>query len=187
MYAQNFSWRQYLTAADYMDFNRDSQNNMVRLMNNRKASATDLKVARRHVDEAKSRFLATIFNRSIRYVDISTQHVSREYSYVATQTESNAVYFRHFDDVKFQVVLFWWVGLMNYLQKSFPECFKVSPAKNPQQADPLQMRVRTTAALEKYLNGSEESVYRENYMNQLQHLSDMIKQGKEMEKLNNKR
>ena len=94
--------------------------------------------------------------------------------------------FTNYPDYKFQCILFWWVGTMNWLQKKYPKVFKKSPTKGQAQSNPLEVYTRTTATMEKYLGINEEEMNRELYTNVLQHLQDMMDESDRMKELNKK-
>jgi hypothetical protein len=91
-------------------------------------------------------------------------------------------------EVQWQVILFWWTGVMKYLMRQYPRCFaKPKPGDKPSQrkgSDPLSIYTRITATMEKHLQGMDEAkVNRETCHNVLQHLDDIAREADEMEKL----
>ena len=95
--------------------------------------------------------------------------------------------FEHFSDVKFQCVLFWWTGTMNWWQKKYPKVFRSGSPKKNAVSTPLELYTRQTATMEKYLGINEEEMNRELYTNVLQHLQDMMDESDRMKELNNKK
>lgn len=184
---QNFSWRQYRYACDYMSYYVMEQNRLVGMTMKGDASTRDMKKQQRAVARAKAMFLATVFNRRVRYVDTETKCLMRGYTYVSWQSMKNLQDFIGFPDYKFQVVLFWWVGMMGYLQKKYPKVFRKSDVRKQASVNPLDVYTRTTATMEKHIGINEEELNRELYTNVLQHLQDMIDESDRMKELERKK
>lgn len=180
---QNFKWRQYRISTEYMDYYVSQANRLIQMEENPQTSGRDLKKQLKATNLAKTMFLATIFNAQVKYMDTETLRVTKGYTYVSNQSISNLRAFRSFPDEKFQCVLFWWCGMMNYLQKNYPLVFKKQTSKKQEQVNPLELYTRTTATMEKYLGLKEEDVNRETFTVVLRHLNDMAEHAKEMEKL----
>ena len=182
---QNFQWRQYRIAGEYMGYFINESNRLVK-MRESNVSASEMKKQLHAVARAKGLFLATLFNRKVKFVDAETKLIRKEFVYVSSQSIRNWRDFEHFSDVKFQVVLFWWTGTMNWLQKKYPKVFKSTNPKKNTVANPLALYTRQTATMEKYLGINEEELNRELYTNVLQHLQDMMDESDRMKELNNK-
>lgn len=179
---QNFSYSQYRVAGEYMSLYVMESNKLSRLA----AGTRARKMQEEAVCKARAYFLATLFNRRIRYVDRETNLKTKGFMYVAGQGERNWKDFTGFSDVQFQCVLFWWSATMNWLQKRFPKVFKAdSPDKNS-RTNPLDLYTRITSNMEKYLGIHEESLNREFYMNVLQHLQNMMDESDRMRELDKK-
>jgi hypothetical protein len=184
---QDFSWQRYRFANDYMSFYIDQQNTLLRMMQHPlKYSKRQFVEAEKAVDLARSMFLATIFNSRVRTIDEETQKFRSTYSYQSNQHSDNAIYFRRFPDIQWQVVLFWWSGMMAYLQKKYPHCFKQTPTKGGQTQNPLDLYTRTTATMQKYTTLKEDDVNHQTFHIILQHLEDMAKENEEMERIRKK-
>lgn len=184
---QNFQWKQYRLSGEYMSYYISESNRLVKMMSpNSGASPNDIKKQHHAVARAKGMFLATIFNRKVKYVDAETKLIRRDYAYVSCQSTKNWKDFARFSDVKFQVVLFWWTGTLNWLQKKYPKVFNSSSPKKNAMANPLELYTRQTATMEKYLGIHEEALNRELYTNVLQHLQDMMDESDRMKALENK-
>lgn len=185
---QNFQWRQYRLAGEYMTYYVTEENRLAQMKVQGTVSERDMLRQMRAVSRAKAMFLATLFNRKIKYIDTETKLVMRGYNYVSWQSMKNLHDFMHYPDHKFQCILFWWVGTMNWLQKKYPKVFKKSaPTKGQKQSNPLELYSRTTATMEKYLGINEEEMNRELYTNVLQHLQDMMDESDRMKELNSKK
>lgn len=180
---QDFSWTQYRIAGEYLNYYVSESNRLNELIARGNASELDLRKQTRATARAKALFLATLYRRKVKVVDEETRLVERKYAYLSSQSIRNMQDFISFSDVKFQVVLFWWTGMMGYLQKKFPRVFKESDPKRSGSVNPLEIYTRTTATMEKYLGIHEKELGRETYTNVLQHLNDMME---ENEKLNKK-
>ena len=113
------------------------------------------------VARAKGMFLATLFNRRVKFVDAETKLIRKDYTYVSCQSMNNWRDFAGFSDVKFQCVLFWWTGTMNRLQKKYPKVFRSGSPKKNAVANPLELYTRQTAIMEKYLGINEEELNRQ--------------------------
>lgn len=186
---QNFSWQQYRFAQDLMDNYIKQSNNYVKMNRYRtRFSPEQLIKQEQTVDLARAMFLACIFNAKVRYIDTDTKKAVHGFHYTSNQFSDNAQYFRRFPDEKWQVVLFWWSGMMRYLQKQFPHVFKQSKVKDGSAVqNPLEVYTATIATLEKYLKQTEEELNRKTFMLTLETLERMAKENEEMEKLNKKR
>ena len=186
---QNFSWRQYDLACAYMGIYIKCSNELAQLMQSPRSSKADIQKRIKWMEQSKASFLASIFNGKIKYLDLETGLKRKAYEFVSYQSTENIKYFRHFSDTKFQCVLWWWAGMMNYLQKQYPKCFKAPTRKKGRGAapqDPLQQQAQLTATLEKYTGQNDLELYRKNYTYVLKHLNNMIEQNDEMEKMNKK-
>lgn len=183
---QNFSWQQYRFAQDWLDYHTRVSNHLLYQQKHRSSfSQKEIDKTVQNVDMARASFLATIFNGKVRGVDELSQKFYKAWEYRSNQHSENAKYFRHFDPVKFQVITFWWNGMMAYLQKQYPNMFKpASPESDT--SNPLEVYVRTSATLEKYLGFTEKQINNQLFHVVLQHIDDMIKENKEMEKIRNK-
>lgn len=186
MLMQNFSWRQYRLANEYMDYYIMESNRLVSMRSGDMPEREFRKQARA-VARAKGLFLATLFNRRVRYVDTETKMVRSGYAYVSWQSVRNWHDFSGFSDVRFQVVLFWWRGTLGWLCKKYPKCFKASAPSKGAKSDPLSLYTRQTATMEKYLGINEEQLGRELYTNVLQHLQDMMDESDRMKELERKK
>ncbi|MDD3037892.1 hypothetical protein [Bacteroides sp.] len=183
---QNFKWRQYRIACDYMSYYLIEQDQLVGMKFRKNQSASELKKQTEVVRTAKAMFLATIFNGRVKFVDAETKRMVCDYAYVSNQSTDHLKSFKVFPDAKFQCILFWWAGMMNYLQGKYPKAFKEENPKRQAMVNPLDLYTRTTAVMEKYLGINEEKLNRETYTVVLQHINDMAREQAEMDKLNNR-
>lgn len=184
---QNFQWRQYRIAQEYMSYYISESNRLVKMQQSEGMTVRELKKQAHAVARAKGMFLATLFNRRVKFVDAETKLIRKDYTYVSHQSVKNWRDFEHFSDVKFQCVLFWWSGTMNWLQTKYPKVFKSGNPKKAAVANPLELYTRQTATMEKYLGINEEEMNRELYTNVLQHLQDMMDESDRMKALENKK
>ena len=92
-------------------------------------------------------------------------------------------------EVEWQVVMFWWSSMMQYLKEQYPKCFKSSakPSRSKQQPLPIELYTRSMATLQKYLGGlTEDEINAQTAHAILRHLNDMAVEAEEMEKLRRK-
>lgn len=185
---QDFSWQRYRFAQDYMEMYLRMSNKFIRMSRQpRKFSMRELKEQQKIVNKAKACFLATIYNGKIRYIDEDTGKWTKDFSFVASQANDNYKDFLHFDAVRWQVVLLWWSGMMQYLRQKFKHCFKRQKPDNNTPSTPLDLYTRTVATMEKYLGLDEKTVNGQNFFVVLQHMEDMAVQNEEMEKIKAKK
>ena len=91
-------------------------------------------------------------------------------------------------EVEWQVVMFWWSSMMQYLKEQYPKCFKSSakPSRSRQPL-PIELYTRSMATLQKYLGGlTEDEINAQTAHAILRHLNDMALEAEEMEKLRRK-
>jgi hypothetical protein len=92
-------------------------------------------------------------------------------------------------EVEWQVVMFWWSSMMQYLKEQYPKCFKSSakPSRSQRQTLPIELYTRSTATLQKYLGGlTEDEINAQTAHAILRHLNDMAEEAEEMEKIRRK-
>jgi len=95
-------------------------------------------------------------------------------------------------EVEWQVVMFWWSSMMQYLKEQYPKCFKAGNKKSrsraKQQPLPIELYTRSMATLQKYLGGlTEDEINAQTAHAILRHLNDMAVEAEEMEKIRKKR
>ena len=178
---QDFSWEQYRHLQDYMELFVRQQNQILKLQQTAvgapvpaaaKAPVPDgspsgkLAALQREAQATRNRFLAVLFKLGDNRQSAITKKVT---------------------DVRWQVILFWWSGLMRYLQKEYPHCFKSSGGKKGKTpANPLQLYVNITATMQKYLQLDEDKVNRQTFHLTLEALERMAKEAEEMERISKK-
>lgn len=88
-------------------------------------------------------------------------------------------------DVRWQVVLFWWSGLMRWLQEKYPHCFKAAkPGKRSRRHNPLEIYVSVIATMQGEYKLTEREINEQSFHVVLEQLERLSKQSEEMEKLN---
>ena len=97
-----------------------------------------------------------------------------------------------FNEVEWQVVMFWWSSMMQYLKEQYPKCFKAGNKKPRSRAKqpplPIELYTRSMATLQKYLGGlTEDEINAQTAHAILRHLNDMALEAEEMEKIRKKR
>ncbi len=183
-----FSWAQYRFASDMMQSYTQLSNNLIKMQERGTFSEEQMAQQAESIDTAKAMFLATIFNAKTDYIDTNTGMVKHDYHYETNQCTANTAYFRGFPDVKWQVILFWWTGIMHTLSKRYPHVFKVQktdPRKRP--STPLEIYTATTATMQKYAGLTEDQVNNQSYSLVLEHLERLSKENEEMERIRKKK
>lgn len=183
-----FSWQQYRFAADLMGQYISLSNNLVK-MKQMKGRFTAEQIAQQadSMDQARSMFLATIFNRRIDFIDPNTNLKVHDFHYDTRQYETQAPVFRHFPDHKWQPILFWWTGMTHTLSRRYPHVFKVQKLNRKEQpSTPLEIYTATIATMQKYASLTEDQVNNQSYSLVLEHLERLSKENEEMEKIRKK-
>lgn len=183
-----FSWQQYRFATDLMGQYISLSNNLVK-MKQMKGRFTAEQIAQQadSMDQARSMFLATIFNRRIDFIDPNTNLKVHDFHYDTRQYETQAPVFRHFPDHKWQPILFWWTGMTHTLSRRYPHVFKVQKLNRKEQpSTPLEIYTATIATMQKYASLTEDQVNNQSYSLVLEHLERLSKENEEMEKIRKK-
>lgn len=90
-------------------------------------------------------------------------------------------------DVEWQVLMFWWASVMQYLKEQYPKCFKSAPKSSKKKHPlPIEMYVNSTGTLEKYLEQREGDIKNKSAHLILYHLNRMAVEAEEMEKIRKK-
>ena len=183
-----FSWQQYRFAADLMGQYISLSNNLVK-MKQMKGRFTAEQIAQQtdSMDQARSMFLATIFNRRIDFIDPNTNLKVHDFHYDTRQYETQASVFRHFPDHQWQPILFWWTGMTHILSRRYPHVFKVQNLNRKEQpSTPLEIYTATIATMQKYASLTEDQVNNQSYSLVLEHLERLSKENEEMENIRKK-
>lgn len=186
---QDFSWQRFRFAQDYMDAYVKAENNLLYMQKHSgRFSDNDIIKQCKYVDLLRSQFLATIFCAKSHYVDEKTKNIVSGYIYVSNQSSDNAKYFRGFDVIQWQVITFWWTGMMTYLSKTYTHVYKKQNLKSPKLKDfnPLTLYVCSMATMEKYLGLSEDTLNKQTFHLCLQHMENMSIENESLEKSNKK-
>lgn len=182
-----FSWSQYRFASDTMQSYVQLSNNLVRMKEMGRFSNEQLEQQAKNANLARAMFLATIFNAKTDYVDTNTGIVKHDYHYESNQCTDNADYFRSISDTQWQVILFWWTGIMHTLSRRYPHVFKVQKIKkNAAPSTPLEIYTATTATMQKYAGLTEDQVNHQSYSLVLEHLERMSRESEELERMRKK-
>ena len=186
---QDFSWQRYRLVQDYLQLYYRQQNMLVALgrknmrrKKNRQAFVEQMKKA----TETRSVFLSLLFLAERKVLDKDTGRRKKTVSYDYSACVENAQYFNRFDEIKFQVVLMWWTGIMTYLQTKFPHVFKTTDVKANAKVNPLEVYARMAATMEKHIGIDEERLNNENFHIVLQHMEDIAVTNEEYEKIKRK-
>lgn len=183
-----FSWSQYRLATEAMQSYVSLSNSLV-IMKQR-GTFSDAQMARqaKSVDMARAMFLATIFNASVKHIDTATGMIHKDYHYESNQITDNAQYFRHFPDTKWQVILFWWTGIMHTLSTRYPHVFKVQKVdKKKRPSSSMEIYTATIATMQKYVGINEKDCNNQSYSLVLEQLERMSKENEELERMRKKK
>ena len=165
-----YTWREYRLLTDWMQEYMRCANAMAQSKREDVRSKNQAAL-----DKARNEFLAVLFK-------FATSDISHHTSDI----------FEGFSPIKWQVILFWWSGLMVQLAKKFPRVFKVQPVKKSrkgkQHTSPWDFYNSVTASIQKYIGGlSAQDVDNQPYGVTLQQLEMMAVEAEEMEKIKNKK
>ena len=171
------SWAQYRLANDWMEVYTNAANGLIAEQEKHaKANPERIRSLAEQQENARLEVLAQLF-------------------YVSDPAEPSKVksaprrLLRKITDVEWQVCLFWWSSMMQYLKEQYPKCFKSSakPSRSRQQPLPIELYTRSMATLQKYLGGlTEDEINAQTAHAILRHLNDMAVEAEEMEKLRRK-
>lgn len=178
-----FSWQQYRFASDMMQTYTLLSNNLEKMKKMDKFSEEQLKIQAESVASARNMFLATIFNTTTLYVDPTTGITKYDFHYESKQFTENAGYFFNYPEANWQVILFWWSGIMHTLAHRYPHVFKVQKVSNSKPQTPMEIYTATTATMQKYAGLTEDQVNTQSYSLVLEHLERLSKENEEMEKM----
>lgn len=179
---QDFSWRQFKWASDYLTLYRDESVVLLDLARSG-AKKDEIKKQTRVVRSARNLFLATIFTPRKRVVNPETHRIETVYRF---ETGQAARYHRRFNsvsDIRFRCILFFWDGLSHYLHNAFPLIYKEEGAAT---VDALKAEAQITETLKRRSNLTTEEVYAEPYTHILETLERLASEAKEIEKLRTK-
>lgn len=178
-----FSWQQYRFASDMMQTYTKLSNNLVKMKKMDKFTEEQLQTQAESVASARNMFLATIFNTTTQYVDPTTGITKYDFHYESKQFTENAGYFVKYPEANWQVILFWWSGIMHTLARRYPHVFKVQKVSNSKPQTPMEIYTATTATMQKYAGLTEDQVNTQSYSLVLEHLERLSKENEEMEKM----
>lgn len=191
----DFTWTQFRMAGDAMTYYVQQANRLEHMRRQQAAGrgsdvaslmpSHEMRKQMRQVSKAKGLFLATIFSQRRKFVDSETKRLRRDWRYVSNQSTDNAELFRNVSDVRWQVVLWWWEGMMQYLAAKYSKVYKKGGTEKS-SGNVLDVYTRTVATMEKYLGMDDEQIGRQPYTVVLQHLNDMIEQSEEIERASRK-
>lgn len=111
-------------------------NNLVKMKKMDKFTEEQLQTQAQSVASARNMFLATIFNTTTQYIDPTTGITKYDFHYESKQFTENAGYFVNYPEANWQVILFWWSGIMHTLARRYPHVFKVQKVDNKKAANP---------------------------------------------------
>ena len=160
-------WEQYRLASEWMEEYTKIANRIVELQEQQGAMTDD-----------RRRELADLQRRE--------QKARREVVINIFGCPRYRVSLARIGDVEWQVLMFWWASVMQYLKEQYPKCFK-SPSKSKKHMPlPLEMYVNSTGTLEKFLKQREGDIKDKTAHLILYHLNQMAVEAEEMEKIRRK-
>ena len=74
----------------------------------------------------------------------SSKLMTRDMRFNTKQFTENANYFVNFPEANWQVILFWWSGIMHTLARRYPHVFKVQKVNNSKPQTPMEIYTATT-------------------------------------------
>lgn len=167
---QDFSWQQYRHLQDYMDGYVRASNQALTIQQHPPVDRDRLAAATRQAEQMRTEFLRVLFKAE----------ANSPLSALNSQL-------KNLSPVRWQVILFWWSGLMHYLQRQYPHCFKQSKKKAPsRQPNPLELYTSIVATMQTQAHLSEEDINGQTFHIVLEQLERLAKQNEEMEKLSKK-
>jgi len=200
---EGFSWAQYRLASEAMQAYVKLSNSLERMKQINQSpslgragggasvgtfSDAQMLSQSKSVDMARAMFLATIFITKTKFVDTNTGIIKYDYHYESNQITDNAQYFRNFPDTQWQVILFWWTGIMHSLSKRYPHVFKVQKVERKQeQKSPLDIYSATIATMQKYVGLDENQCNNQSYSLVLEQLERMSRENEELERIRKKK
>ncbi len=173
------SWAQYRLANDWMEVYTNAANALIAEQEKHaKANPERIRSLAEQQENARLEVLAQLF-------------------YVSDPAEPSKVksaprrLLRKITEVEWQVIMFWWSSMMQYLKEQYPKCFKSGdkkPRSRKKQPLPIELYTRSMATLQKYLGGlTEAEINGQTAHAILRHLNDMAVEAEEMEKIRRKR
>lgn len=187
MWMQNFTWRQYRIACDYISYLQKYENAFVRMQKDSgRYGVSRMMQMQEQVKKLRANFMASLFNADVTHVDDETGQTVTSPYFITQQVHDNAPYFYDFPEEKFQAVLLWWQGMMHYLSRQYPKVFKKEKVAGGDADDPLRLYTRSTTTMIKYAQSNEEEVNRTTYTIILQHINDMAEENERYERMKKK-
>ena len=173
------SWEQYRLANDWMEVYTNVSNALILEQEKRiKANPERIRELAMQQKNARLEVLARFFCVSDPSAPSKVKSASRRL-------------LRKITEVEWQVIMFWWSSMMQYLKEQYPKCFRSSDKKQRSRSKsmplPIELYTRSMATLQKYLGGlTEAEINAQTAHAILRHLNDMAVEAEEMEKIRRK-
>lgn len=187
-FMQDFKWRQYRMASDYMQLLPKIENSLLQMKQKPLIyGSTRISQVEEELKQVRAEFLATLFSASIPHINDETGQPETSYYFVSSQCIDNSYLFLDFPEEKFQAISFWWQGIILHLSKQFPKVFKREKfARTSPDDDAFKLYTRSTTTMIKYAGSNEEEVNNTTYTIILQHLNDMAEENERVEEMKRK-
>lgn len=183
-----FTWSQYRLANDSMQNYLHLSNSLTKMKQMGTFSEQQMQTQIRSVDTAKAMFLSTIFNARVKFIETSTGIIRKDFHYESNQITDNTEFFRNFPDTQWQVILFWWTGIMHTLHQRYPHVFKVKKVeKKLKPSSAMEIYSATIATMQKYVGINEQECNNQSYALVLEQMERMTKENEELERLRHKK
>jgi hypothetical protein len=185
------SFAQYQSAQNLLIMYWDAQKVLQTLVR-RKSTHAAIRMQLRRMKQARCRFLATLFNESVRETgEIREGRYLRKckrrvWSFNSGQIQKNARWFSMVEARMFPVMVQYFQSVQEAYARMYPELFTPNGKKNGRQ-NPIKIEVEMINNIMKYQGFSDyDAVYDSEAVRILGIMNAMAKEAKEIEKMNQK-
>lgn len=179
------SWQQYRLCNDWMEVYTNTSNALLSERQRRMADTPERRDRLTNLAHQQKKARTEVL-RQLFYIDDPLSPIGYQ---SAPQKLLSRI-----TDVQWQVIMFWYASMMQYLRERYPKCIqtcggsKKGNKKPKHQPLPIELYTRSMATLQKYLGGiTEAEINRLTAHTILQHLNDMAVEAEEMKKLKRKK
>lgn len=185
------TFAQYQSAQNLLIMYWETQKVIQTLFRN-KSSRTAIRMQMRRMEQVRCRFLATLFNESVRETgEIREGRYMRKYkrrvwSFYSGQIQKNARWFRPVEGRMFPVMVQYFQSVQEAYARMYPELFTSNGKKNGIYS-PIKIEVEMINNIMKYQGFDDyDAVYDSEAVRILGIMNAMAKEAKEIEKMNQK-